>query len=62
MLTKDADYGRSNWVSHARDLRVQYEIQQADTRSVIKTKVIRHFKSEVLHRLNEHITEDRKLH
>ena len=25
MLTKDADYGRYNWVSHARNLRVRYE-------------------------------------
>ena len=62
MLTKDADYGHYNWVSHARDLRVRYGIQQSDTRLVIKTKVIKHFESEVLHRLNEHITEDRKLY
>ena len=61
MLTKDADYGHYNWVSHARDLRVRYGIQQSDTRLVIKTKVIKHFESEVLHRLNEHITENRKL-
>ena len=62
MPTKDADYGFYNWVSHARDLWVCYGIQQADTRSVIKTKVIRHFESEVLHRLKERITEDRQLH
>ena len=61
MLTKDSDYGHYNWVYHARDLRVRYGIQQSDTRSVIKTKVIKHFESEVSHRLNEHITEDRKL-
>ena len=29
--------------------------------NVIKTKVIKHFGSEVLHRLNEHIAENRKL-
>ena len=62
MLTKDADCGHYNWVSHAHDLRVRYGIQQSDTRLAIKTKVIKHFESEVLHRLNEHITEDRKLY
>ena len=51
--------GFYNWVSHARDLWLRYGIQQADTRS---TKVIRHFESEVLHRLKTRITEDRQLH
>ena len=31
------------------------------TRSVTKTKVIKHCESEVLHRLHEHITENRKI-
>ena len=57
MLTKDADYGHYNWVSHARDLQARYEIYESDTRSVIKTEVIKHCESEVLHRLYEHITE-----
>ena len=61
MLIKDADYGHSNWVSHTCDLRVRYGIQESDNRSVIKTKVISHFESEVLGRLNEHITENKKL-
>ena len=61
MLAKDTDYGHYSWVSHARDLRVRYNIQQSDTRSVIKTKVTKHFQSEVLNRLNEHITENREL-
>ena len=61
MLIKDADYGHSNWVSHACDLRVRYGIQESDNRSVIKTKVISYFESEVLGRLNEHITENKKL-
>ena len=61
MLTKDADHGHYNWVSYARDLMVRYEIQQSDTRSNIKIKVINHFKAGVLHRLNDHITENRKL-
>ena len=42
MLTKDADYGHYIWVSHARDLRARYEIYESDSRSVIKTKVIKH--------------------
>ena len=61
MLAKDADFGHCNWVSLARELRVRYEIQQSDTRLIIKTKVIKHFQSEVLHRLNEHISENKKL-
>ena len=61
MLAKDADCGHYNWVSLARDLRIRYDIQHSDTRSAIKTKVIKHFQSEVLNRLNEHITENRKL-
>ena len=61
MLAKDADYGHYNWVSHAPDLRVRYDIQQSDTRSAIKTKVIKHFQSEVLNRLHEHLTENREL-
>ena len=61
MLIKDADYGHSNLVSHACDLRVRYGIQESDNRSVIKTKVISYFESEVLGRLNEHITENRKI-
>ena len=40
-------------------LRVRYEIQQSDTRSIIKYKIIKHFQSEVLHGLNEHITDNR---
>ena len=60
MLIKDADYGHSNRVSHACDLRVRYGIQESDNPLVIKTKVIS-FKSEVLGRLNEHITENKKI-
>lgn len=61
ILAKDADHGHSNWISYARDLRLRYEIQQLDTCSNIKNKVINHFKSGVLYRLNDHITENRKL-
>ena len=61
MLIKVADDGHSNWVSHPRDLRVRYGIQESDNRSVIKTKVRSYFESEVLGRLNEHITENKKL-
>ena len=61
MLTKDADYAHYNWVSHARHLWVRYDIQQSDTRSFIKSKIIKHFQSEVLHRLSDHITDNRKL-
>ena len=39
MLINDADYGHSNWVSHAHDLQLQYEKEQLDTGAVIKTKV-----------------------
>ena len=42
-------------------LRVRYGIQESDKRSVIKTRVISYFESEVLGRLNEHITENKKL-
>ena len=61
MLRMDADYGHHNWVSYARDLRVRYDIQQSDARSDFKNKIINHFQSEVLHRLNEHITDNKKL-
>ena len=61
MLRMDADYGHHNWVSYARDLRVRYDIQPSDTRSDCKNKIINHFQSEVLHRLNEHITDNKKL-
>ena len=61
MLSKDADHGLYNWVSYARDLRVRYDIQQSDTRLIIKNKITKHFQSEVLHRLNEHLTDNRKL-
>ena len=61
MLTKDADHGHYNWVSYARDLRVLYEIQQTDTRSNVKNKVFKHFQSKVLHSLNAHITDNKKL-
>ena len=61
MLKKDADHGHYNWVSYAHDLRVRYEIQQSDTCSIIKYKIIKHFQSEVLHGLSEHITYNRKL-
>ena len=61
MLRMDADYGHHNWVSYARYLRVRYDIQQSDTRSDFKNKIINHFQSEVLHRLNEHITDNKKL-
>ena len=62
MLAKDADFGHCNWVSLARELRVRYEIQQSDTHLIIKTKVIKHFQSEVVHRVNEHISENKKLY
>ena len=61
MLRMDADYGHHKWVSYARDLWVRYDIQQSDTRSDFKNKIINHFQSEVLHRLNEHITDNKKL-
>ena len=62
MLKKDADHGHYyNWVSYAHDLRVRYEIQQSDTRSIIKYEIIKHFQSEVPHGLNKHITDNRKL-
>ena len=61
MLTKDADHGHYNWLSYAHDLRVRYEIQESDTCLNITIKVINHFKSGVLQRLNNHITENRKL-
>ena len=60
MLLKDADHGYSNWVSHARDLRVRYGIQQSDARPVIKTKVSSNFHSEVFERLHAHSTENKK--
>ena len=40
---------------------LRYEIQQSDTRSIIKYKIIKHFQLEVLHGLDEHITHNRKL-
>ena len=52
----DAGYSDYNLVPHAYDLRLPYEVQTADTRSVINTKAIMHFESEVLHRLNDFIT------
>ena len=58
MLKNDADYGHSNWVSHARDLQLRFEIEQSDTRAIIKTKVISHFQSPVLDSLKEHLTEN----
>ena len=61
MLVNDADHDHCNWVSNARDLQVQYKIQESDTRAVIKTKVISYFQSEVLKRLNMHRTENKKL-
>ena len=61
MLKKDADHAHYNWVSYAHDLRVRYEIQQSDTCSIIKYKIIKHFQSEVLHGVSEHITYNRKL-
>ena len=61
MLRMDADYGHQNWVSYAHDLRVRYDIQQSDTRSDFKKKIINHFRSQVLHRLNEHITDKKML-
>ena len=61
MLINDVGNGHDNWVSHARDLRLRYEIQHSDTRSIIETKVNRYFELEVFRRLNEHITENRKL-
>ena len=61
ILTKDADYGHYIWASQALDLRARYEMYESDVRSVIKSKVIKHCESEVLHRFNEHITESRKL-
>ena len=42
-------------------LSLCYEMQQLDTHSIIKYKIIKHFQSEVLHGLNEHITDNRKL-
>ena len=61
MLINDVGNGYDNWVSYARDLRLRYEIQHSDTRSIIKTKVNKYFELEVFRRLNEHITENRKL-
>ena len=61
MLQNDADYGHSNWVSHARVLQLRYEIEQSDTRGIIKTKVISHFQSQVLESLKQHLTENKKL-
>ena len=61
MLRMDADYGHHNWVSYDRDLRVRHDIQQSDTHSDFKNKIINHFQTEVLHRLNEHITDNKKL-
>ena len=37
------------------------EIEQSDARSSFTTKVNKYFESEAFHRLNEHITENRKL-
>ena len=62
MPTTDAGNSHYNWVPHARDLRVQYEIQQSDKRSVIKTKVDNYFESEVFHILIKQITDNRKLY
>ena len=61
MLINDADYGHSNWVSHARDLHLRYEIEQSDTCAVIKTEVMSHFQSQVLESLKKHSTENKKL-
>ena len=61
MLITDVGNGHDNWVSHARDFRVRYEIQNSDTRSIIKTKVNKYFELEVFRRLNEHITGNREL-
>ena len=62
MLVKDTDSGCSNWVSQARDLQTRYEIQQSDNRLIIKSKVRKNFEQDILQKLNEHITEDKKLH
>ena len=61
MLINDVGNGHDNWVSHACDLRLHYEIQHSDTHSIIKTKVNKYFELEVFRRLNEHITKNRKL-
>ena len=62
MLTTGADNGHYNWVFHARDLRVCYEVQKSDARSAIKTKVNKYCESEVLLRLSKHITDNRKVY
>ncbi len=62
VLVNDADLGQSNWVSRARNLQERYEIQQSDNRSIIKSKVRKHFESETLRQLREHIIKDKKLH
>ena len=62
MLKNDADCGHSNWVSHARDLQLRYEIEQSDTRAVIEAKVITYFQSQVLENVNKYLTENKKLH
>ena len=36
-------------------------MHQSDARSVIRTRIIKHFESEIFHRFNEHIAENRKL-
>ena len=60
MLQNDADHGHSNWVSHARDLQLRYEIEQLHTRAIINTKVISHFQSQALESLKKHSTENKK--
>ncbi len=62
MLANDAESGHSNWVSHVRELQIRYKIQQTDNRSMIKTKVRKHFESKLLKCLKEHITSNKKLH
>ena len=61
MLVNDADSGQSNWVSKTRNLKSLYEIQNSDGHSIIKVKVKKHFESELLNKLNEHIAQDKKL-
>lgn len=56
----DSEY--PNWVSQTHDLQTLYEIQLSDNRSVIKNKVRKHFELEILGKLNDHITANKKLH
>ena len=62
MLSLDADFGHSNWVSQVRNLQDRYEIRITDNRTIIKAKVRKHFERQLLEKLKEHITDDKKLH